>query len=123
MSTRSFISIAQEDENQLLGIYCHFDGYPDNQLPILKKHYNTLNKVQSLLELGPISYLAPNISPDPSVPHTFNKPCDGVTVAFHRDRGGDFEPAFMININNIPCQFDYVYIFDPKNNTWSYKKN
>ena len=101
MATKSFIGIGQ-NENKVLGVYCHWDGYPEWQLPLLEKDYNTLDKVKALLELGSLNRLGPQL------------------VAFHRDKGEPYEPAFTIDLNDIPIFFDYVYIFDTISEKWSY---
>jgi hypothetical protein len=86
MSTNSRISIKLKDQSKK-SIYCHWDGYPDNQLPILKDHYNTDEKVEELIALGSISYLAKRVKPEPGESHSFDNPAKGVIVAYHRDRG------------------------------------
>lgn len=109
MSTRSRIGMVQPD-GSVKSIYCHWDGYPQNNGSILIKHYTDIEKVKSLIELGSISSLGKNINPDPiggitakynstdgieNVPangvHTFDNPQVDVTVAYHRDRGEDLE--------------------------------
>ena len=42
MATRSFIGIVEEDK--IKGIYCHWDGYPENVGAILNGHYKDLAK-------------------------------------------------------------------------------
>ena len=63
MATRSNIGIKNSD-GSIEMIYCHWDGYPDNQLPILTEHYNTEDKVRELLALGDISVLAERVKPN-----------------------------------------------------------
>jgi hypothetical protein len=36
-------------------IYVHWDGYPSHMIPILRKNYNTVEKVEELLSLGDLS--------------------------------------------------------------------
>lgn len=105
MATRSRIGMLQSD-GSVKSIYCHWDGYPQNNGNILFEHYTDIEKVKSLIELGSISSLGKNINPDPiggitikyslsdgysNVPangvHTFDNPQVDVTVAYHRDRG------------------------------------
>ena len=40
MSTRSIIA-KQVDEDKYLTIFCHYNGYPDDNGATLVKHYNT----------------------------------------------------------------------------------
>jgi len=86
MATRSRIAIENQD-GTVDSIYCHWDGYPENNGKILIENYKDHGKVQALIDLGDISYLAPNIEADPDTRHTFNNPVDGVVVAYGRDRG------------------------------------
>lgn len=60
MSTNSTISLENQD-GSVVSIYCHWDGYPSNNGKILHQHYNSVDKVESLLELGFLSSLDPNI--------------------------------------------------------------
>ena len=84
MATRSRIAIELKD-GRIKSIYCHWDGYISNNGKLLVDHYTDRDKVNQLIELGDISYLAPEVNP--SEPHTFDKPQEGVVVAFGRDRG------------------------------------
>jgi len=84
MATRSRIAIENED-GTVTSIYCHFDGYVEHNGMILQEHYNERSKVEALIALGDLSYLDANI--EPTGKHTFNDPEEGVTVAYHRDRG------------------------------------
>jgi len=86
MATRSRIAIEKEN-GTVESIYCHWDGYPENNGRILVENYTDHEKVQALIDLGDISYLAPNVEAAPDTGHTFNDPVDGVVVAYGRDRG------------------------------------
>lgn len=86
MATRSRIAIEHKD-GIVDSIYCHWDGYPENNGRLLHEHYLDREKVEALIALGDISFLAPNVEPDPDGDHTFTNPQDGVVVAYHRDRG------------------------------------
>lgn len=84
MATRSRIGIEKED-GTVESIYCHWDGYPENNGNRLLNDYSDRKKVERLIALGDISYLAPEV--EPSGEHSFEKPQDGVVVAYGRDRG------------------------------------
>ena len=103
MSTNSTIGI----EKQTKRIYCHWDGYPSYMLPILNEHYNTVEKIKELIDLGAISMLAPKIKPSENSKHSFNTPEDGVVIAYHRDRGEDLMFEYSKN-----CEYNYT--FNPK---------
>lgn len=86
MATRSRIRMVLPS-GEAKSIYCHWDGYPSNQMPLLEGYYNNTEKVRELLNLGDISYLAKRVKPEPNEPHSFNNPANDVVVAYHRDRG------------------------------------
>jgi hypothetical protein len=56
MATRSFISIKHKD-NTYSGVYCHWDGYVENNGKILKEDYQDRVKVVELIDGGDISSL------------------------------------------------------------------
>lgn len=60
MSTRSRIGYTLPD-GSIKSIYCHWDGYLAHSGRILSEHYNTLDKVKSLVELGNLSSLGENL--------------------------------------------------------------
>ena len=84
MATRSRIAI-ESKEGKVKSTYCHWDGYPEHNGKILFEHYQDVEKLTKLIELGHISILAPELRTDK--PHTFNNPAEGVVVAYGRDRG------------------------------------
>jgi len=92
MSTRSIIAIKNPDMT-VSGVYCHFDGYPSGVGSILFEHYQDEENVKELIALGALSSLGERISPNPDNEHSFDNPVDGVTVAYHRDRGEELRPA------------------------------
>ena len=94
MSTNSRLRAVYPTEKgtmRLKPIYCHWDGYPSNMLPLLNENYNTIEKVEELMALGNLSYLAERVKPEPEEEHSFDKPIRDITVAYHRDRGEDLE--------------------------------
>lgn len=110
MATQSRIGIQLED-GTVKSIYCHFDGYYDGVGQELMDSYTDREKVEKLIALGDISFLCSEI--EPTGPHSFNDPQDGVTVAYHRDRGEDLIPQY---INNSAMSFfnsnKYTYLFN-----------
>jgi len=87
MATRSRIAKEQAD-GTVKSIYCHWDGYPSNNGKLLLEHYQDPQKVDALIALGSISSLAPEV--EPKGEHSFDRPEEGVVVAYHRDRGEDY---------------------------------
>ncbi len=138
MATRSRIGIENED-GTVSSIYCHWDGYPENNGKILIDHYTDRNKINDLISLGAISSLKENVHPVeilddsnkgvrmlkefravPKSSHTFENPQEGVVIAYHRDRGEDQDDARVndsvedyLNDDNE----EYGYLFT-KENVW-----
>ena len=110
MATRSRIGIENED-GTVSSIYCHWDGYPSNNGRTLIDHYSDREKVKELIALGSISALKENVAPIepmddiigvrmlkefkvlPKSVHSFDTPQEGITIAYHRDRGEDLQEA------------------------------
>lgn len=86
MSTNSRIGIEQED-GSVKSIYCHWDGHVETNGKCLMEHFSDPTKAAELIKLGDISALCSKLSTDQ--PHSFSTPADGVTIAYHRDRGED----------------------------------
>jgi hypothetical protein len=84
MATRSRIAIELPD-GKVKSVYCHSDGYPKYNGILLHEHYQDRSKVEKLIKLGDLSSLHKSV--EPTDQHTFSNPQDGVTVAYHRDRG------------------------------------
>jgi hypothetical protein len=107
MATRSTIAL-DLDKNHVKVIYCHFDGYPEHHLPILTEHYNTVEKINELLDLGDLSVL--NITPD-------------TCIAYGRDRYEKGTEARKLNkaIEYTQNFEDYNYLF--KNGVWTYTED
>ena len=77
-----------------------------------------------MLELGSISYLQPNVHPDPTRPHSFDydQRQEGVVVAYCRDRGETKEEARLLTLDDLrddQSWIEYVYLFD-EDEEWKY---
>jgi len=81
MATRSTIALEYAD-GTVGQVYCHWDGYLDNNGKILYNHYQDPFKLRELLDLGDISSLAPEIG----AAHDFDERGQGTTF-YGRDRG------------------------------------
>jgi hypothetical protein len=90
MATRSRIGI-QDENGTVRSIYCHFDGYPEGVGATLNEHYSNRQKLNMLINLGDISILGENVATMDE--HSFNNPKEGITVAYHRDRGEELKHA------------------------------
>jgi hypothetical protein len=60
MATRSTIALEFAD-GTVEQVYCHWDGYLDNNGQILRDHYSDPFKLRDLIDLGDLSSLRPNI--------------------------------------------------------------
>jgi hypothetical protein len=125
MATRSNIGIVNDD-GSVTGIYCHWDGYPENNGKLLLNHYTNSERINGLMSLGNLSYLAENLYSDNNS-HSFRNPVDGVCVAYGRDRGetGTNSRTFD-NISEFEefagnSWSDYQYLFN--NGKWQYRNH
>jgi hypothetical protein len=83
MATRSTIAAFTPD-GRIEQIYCHWDGYLDNNGVILLLHYTNPEKITELMNLGDISILGKEIGEK----HDFNSSDkDDWCKAYGRDRG------------------------------------
>lgn len=123
MGTRSFIGKLNGD-GSVTGVYCHWDGYPEGVGATLEAHYTNPGKVDRLISLGSISSLGAEVAPREGQDHTFDSPAEGVTVAYHRDRGEDLQPATTYpNIaafkRGFRSDFDASYGYVFTDGTWT----
>jgi len=114
MATRSRIGIQNQD-GSVSSIYCHWDGYPEGVGATLNEHYSNRQKLNMLINLGDISILGENIATMDE--HSFNNPKKGVTVAYHRDRGEELNPARVDNSLDVFSDYEcygYIYTLEGK---------
>lgn len=124
MSTRSCIVLCEPgstiDSGKGKGITCHFDGYPEGVGVTLMIHYRNPKNVNDLIELGRISQLRAHAKPwDEKQEHSFTSN-DGITTAYHRDRGDPYYPPVDMKWddkhelkNYSITQVDYLYLGVP----------
>jgi hypothetical protein len=131
MATRSRIGIENED-GTVSSIYCHWDGYPSHNGKVLIAHYSDREKLEELIALGAISCLKENVKPVEPMPdiigvrmlksfkvipksvHSFDTPQEGVTIAYHRDRGEALQEARIDDSIEAYAESDYEeygYVF------------
>lgn len=145
MATRGTISIVTERTKDGSGrtIYTHWDSYPSNNGRILLEHYKDAKKVKELIDLGDISVLAENVSPGKEgirrkmnekyeydliptkEPHSFDKPHDGVVIAYMRDRKEKDLKAhpFQGKTPNKKFSEEYDYLFVESESKWYVRDN
>lgn len=113
MSTRSNIGIKRKNGN-IEVVYCHNDGYLSYNGKMLLDNYQNLDKINSLIDLGDMSYLEEDIEN---------------TFFYGRDRGEeDIDKRIYDNLkdylNKVDSLFiEYIYLFDETKNKWEYAKS
>lgn len=122
--TRSQIGKIGKD-GKILSTYVHYDGYPENMVPLLK-NYKDAKTVNKLLDLGKagISYLDKKIGENPM---DFNNPDKGVTLFYGRDRNEKTDATTKADVKNVAKYLkqvansggaEYVYLFDERDGKW-----
>lgn len=118
----AFIAI-DTTHGTILEIGLMHNGHPDHVKPILLNHYNTPEKILSLVGKGKLHVLGEsNESP---TGHSYDTPIDGHCVYYGRDRGDGerFNLVYFFGshdpISNDRKYYQYMY----KDNEWIYKAN
>ncbi len=113
MGTRCGIALKSGETYQT--IYCHYDGYPNYMLSMLRKNYNSLELAAKLISYGDASCIKKKLEPTGTT-HTFMRPEDGVCVFYHRDRGEDWTscaPTCYTESELLKqTHFKYIYYFE-----------
>jgi hypothetical protein len=128
VSTRSRIGI-QRDNGTVRSIYCHFDGYESGVGATLLEHYTNEKKIRSLIALGDLSYLGPELGEDVG-PDRFDKryqkdavipeEWENWTMAYRRDRGEKNVNAITHPADRWPDSWqEYEYLW--RNGSWYYR--
>lgn len=111
MSTHSEIAVMDKKGN-IKSIYCHFDGYIENNGVLLLLYYNNINTVNELINLGNISSLGRYVD-------HINEELK--TIAYVRDRGEDQiinRPSTKTLSDIGSLIYDYSYLFKEDRNKW-----
>ena len=114
MGTRSAIGY-KTGEGKIRAKYSHYDGYVAGVGKTLVEHYQAARKIAQMVELGDQSFLAEEIFPKGE--HSFNKPEEGVTVFYNRDRGEEGVDAqefdtvqeFVDYYEGAGCEYFYLH--------------
>ena len=125
MATRS--TIALEFADGTVGqVYCHWDGYPENNGLLLLNYWNDQYLAECLMSLGDLSYLGKQIGER----QNFDQPTDrDWCLAYGRDRGEKNSLAELYSsasnfISEAASDYgvDYIYLFDNGNwRCWNYE--
>lgn len=119
MATRSTIAMEQPD-GRVMQVYCHWDGYLDNNGKILQEHYKDRAKILALMMLGSISSLRREIGQAHDFDARYDRedPKAQWTVAYGRDRGEkDTEASVFANYEAYVKdhqyeEYEYIYRLD-----------
>ena len=138
MATRSAIGYRQQS-GAVRAVYCHWDGYPEHQLPILREHYDTLDKVKALIRPGSMSQLRTRqlwdhsnvktddagnwLRDDEGLAHYVNE--REPQPLYHCERGetdcGPRVSQFPRNLWFHSYDCEHLYIFEPSTNEWPHQ--
>ena len=119
MATRSNIAIKTID-GKIKSVYCHWDGYPEYNGEMLRRHYNTNEKVNALIDLGQISSLREELGEKHPFDRNFDEPelelTENWTMAYHRDRGQELRiDTFDNAVDYVDAGEEYMYLWDGQN--------
>ena len=128
MGTRSAIGYIRPD-GSIRAVYCHWDGYPSHQIPILEEHYASTRKVQALIRPGSMSSLRREQRWDSTYTPEGYSPSRAPQPLYHHERGegpwsagsGSYgEPPKVartlgeaINLWRDHC-CEWLYVFSPE---------
>jgi hypothetical protein len=101
---------------KVMQVYCHWDGYLDNNGAILRDHYTDKAKVYALMLLGSLSSLRQEIGQAHSFDARYDNsdPRKQWTVAYGRDRGEEVTTNVYKNFEDYVANHqyeEYEYIF------------
>ena len=110
MGTRSRIGIQLNDDS-ILSVYHHWDGYPSWLGRILNTHYNTREQVEELIDGGDMSVCWTNERWDNPLNEEYGP-------QYYSQRGEDCPPRLDTNLNEyLSNGEEYAYVFT-QNNEW-----
>jgi hypothetical protein len=130
-ATNSYVGIVDKN-GKITSTYVHYDGYPAGVGMVLKNHFKNPAKIKKLLKTDGgtgISVLDKGI--DGGEGHSFEKPVDGQTVFYGRDRGekgGRFLKGYENQVWHLVSSArkgsgaEYVYLYDMKDGKWYYTR-
>jgi len=99
MSTRSFIGYVNAID-KFVGIYCHYDGYPEHVGKILVEHHNSFAAMEDLLDGS----------------HIRGFDHDG-TISRFGEGDGSVETFDSVK-DALNSGFDYAYVYSDNDNCW-----
>lgn len=138
MGTRSRIGIEMPDHS-VVSVYCHWDGYVENNGRILVEHYQNREDVQELIDGGSMSSLRTTHTWESSALRDENGKiieddagCWSYSHTrepqplYHSERGEENEPDYTSFDEFVSGKLggeEYAYLFDLNGNWKAYKMN
>ncbi len=131
MSTRAYIGIVKEVEGEyaVKYVYLHNNGGIESCGEILRDHYDTIELVEALIELGDLSVLCENLYPKNGAIHTYDEPQPDVCLFYHRDRNLYWKNVAPMVIkgfekHRVVAEYlrgrsEYMYLFDADEQKWT----
>ena len=112
MATRSRIGLLL-DNDYVLSVYHHWDGYPSFLGVFLQQNYTTKEQIAELLDGGDISSIYSRTD--------WNNEQVDEHVLYYNDRGEKTEPRLDLNVedyieNKLSAMEEYAYLFE--NGEW-----
>jgi hypothetical protein len=130
-ATRSYVGIVDKN-GKIISTYVHYDGYPAGVGMVLKNHFKNPAKIKQLLKTdGGVGISSLEKGIDGGEGHSFEKPVDGQTVFYGRDRGekdgkflkGDEKQVWhLVSSARKGGGAEYVYLYDMKDKKWYYTR-
>lgn len=114
MATTSTISVVHND-GSVSQVYCHWDGYLENNGRKLVNHYNSLELAEELVSLGDLSELKDRCKPV-NKDHSYDNPEADVCVYYGRDRGEEnvapriFDSLDSFCFNRTKEEYNYIFL-------------
>ena len=111
MATRS--AIALQSGESFLAVYCHWDGYPSHQLPILRNQYKTVKQAAALIAPGDLSTL--QASSDWQL-----EPIAEPRPLYYKERGeSNVSPRSFASFSELidwadGCNCEHIYFYKPR---------
>ncbi|QNJ25934.1 hypothetical protein SynSYN20_01607 [Synechococcus sp. SYN20] len=136
MATRSAIGYKLPNGN-IRASYCHWDGNPEHQLPILTEHYTTAEAVVALVAHGSMSQLRTRSTWDNGsvlrdAQGGFVRDAEGLLryeteqepgPLYHCERGDGMEPItsnYPANCWDELMDIEHLYVFHPEHSYWEH---
>ena len=120
MATRSAIGMVEYD-GSVTSIYCHWNGSPEYNGHLLRKHWDDVYLIEQLMTLGDLSVLGMELGEKQDFEQPTSK---NWCLAYGRDRGqpGAVAKSYVnakAFIDNATGDYgtDYIYLFH--NDMWS----